>query len=112
MMKVPVELVKMCWRHYKTAKALLDMIEEEYILPFCRKHNLELAFREDTFEPIWEAELRGEGKELLRYSVYSEELSKKELEEGCVYFGYVVVENDGSIKFKTRRIGIEEEDEE
>jgi len=84
-LKVDSKLVEKCYKRYREACELLEKIEEA-IHQFCEENNIELLFREDTFEPFWGSE---EGYFMQYYAVRKS--------NGKYKCGDVLVLKDGTI---------------
>ena len=90
---IDLDLVKKSIEKYKEAYALLFMVEDK-LEPILKKYKLEFMFRDDTFEPIWEAD--EENDELMRFSV----VSKNKNDD---FSEFIVIKKDGSVVIEKRR---------
>jgi len=85
--KIDLNSVHEAIQKYNQAYSLLNAVET-IIKPILDCHELEFLFREDPFEPIWEAECRR--GELMRFAVH-----RKHQKDD--WFGYLIIKEDGSI---------------
>ena len=90
---IDLDLVKKSIEKYKEAYALLFMVEDK-LEPILKKYKLEFMFRDDTFEPIWEAD--EENDELMRFSVVSKNKNND-------FSEFIVIKKDGSVVIEKRR---------
>ena len=90
---IDLDLVKKSIEKYKEAYALLFMVEDK-LEPILKKYKLEFMFRDDTFEPIWEAD--EENDELMKFSV----VSKNKNDD---FSEFIVIKKDGSVVIEKRR---------
>jgi len=89
-----LDLVVEAINRYEQAKSLMQAIEV-LLDPILRSYGLEFSFREDQFEPIWQAK----SGELMRFSVY-----KSKLTEDTGSFLYLIIKSDGTIVLEKRDI--------
>lgn len=90
---IPLRLVTETIQRYEQAFSLMKSIEI-LLEPILKSNNLELTFREDQLEPIWQAE-KGE---LLRFSV--NRIGSKN-DESLLF---LAINSDGSVILKEEEI--------
>mgnify|MGYP000309450826 CR=1 FL=1 len=90
--KIDLDLVYETIRRYKQACSLLEAVETllDSILDY---HHIEFLFREDTFEPILDAQ----NDELMRFAVHR----KYQKDD---WFGYLIIKKDGNIVLEEEKI--------
>ncbi len=87
--KINLDIVCRAIKAYYRAYALLNKVEK-LIEPVLEQHELELMFREDTFEPIWDTCSKDE---LMRFPVHD----RYQKTDWC---GYLIIKKDGTIEIE------------